>query len=149
MKSRVYKLLIVLILLSISIKYRINYYLEYKKNGDYNFLLMSNKDDVYDRLLYLENFESKKEFNTLLNKLLSEMNNDLLTKEAAIRYINESNKKEYLSRLVEIKYKYNNINQDSTWVIITGSKINRINKIRNSFILFYLDETINKLDKLQ
>jgi len=115
--------------------------------GSDKFIFESDKDNVYSNLLLVKRTKKTSEFDQLLKDFLNNKNKDLLTKEAVIRYIRENKKRENLNDLILVRNSFESINEDSVWTIEIEKNRFRSNKLKNSVIVPYLNETINELSE--
>ncbi|MGC4099966.1 hypothetical protein [Ferruginibacter sp.] len=120
-------------------------YIDLYFKGSYTYVFEGDKDDSYDNLLFVKKVKGIKESDQLVKTFLNAANNDLLTKESAIRYINEFNRKEYLPYLLQVKEDFQKMNIDSTWEVKVTDNYSRSCKLRNAYVSSYLDETIKKI----
>lgn len=126
-------------------------YLVLMKKGAYTFLIESDKDNVFDRLLYVREVKGDKEFYRIIDYLISSQNTDMLTQESAVRFIRENSRKEFLPDLLRLKSHLSKIDPDSIWDTKIDESRGRSNRLRNSVLLSNLNSTIDtfKLDTLQ
>ena len=107
----------------------------------YTYLISSDKDDVYERLLHLKQSE-KEAFDSLLLGLISPEYPDMLSQNAAIRYIRENRRSEFLPELFNLETYYGHLNQDSVWYTYINDQRLRNNVVRNSALISDLEKTI-------
>lgn len=113
----------------------------------YTYLINSDKDNVFERLLVIK--QSRKEgFDDFLVMLISPENKDMLSQNAAIRFIRENRLPEFLPDLNSLYKHYGKIAQDSVWYTQIDDTRVRSNQIRNSVLLWDLDKTITMLNDL-
>lgn len=126
-------------------------YLVLMQKGAYAFLIESDKDNVFDRLLYVREVKGDKEFYRIIDYLISPENTDMLTQEAAVRYLRENSRKEFLPDLLRLKSHLSKIDPDSTWDTKIDENRVRSNWLRNSVLLSNLNSTIDtfNLDTLE
>lgn len=122
-------------------------YVSLKNKGAYTFLIESDKDNAYERLLYIKSVNGDKKFELFLTELLSATNTDMLTQLMALRYIRENERKEYLPNLIELNNRLNKINPDSTWETKVSARYSRTNKTQNSALLYDLQRTIKEFEE--
>lgn len=138
---------ILFIILCFSFLSYFNYdFLKLKLTDKYYFIQKSDSDDLYQNLLLVKKYETEKEFDELFLYLLSNQNIDLLSKRIAIRYINENNLTKYLELLKKIKSHYQNFPKDSSWNYKVSENEFRSYKIGNSYLVLYLNQTINEFE---
>lgn len=142
MKKRTLKLIILFSLMFIlgSVLY-VKWQENNLKKDPQSYLLASDKDNVYERLLILKE-DSDLNFDSLLLELISPKNTDMLVQNSAIRYIKENEKREFLPDLIKLQNFYSKLNQDSIWYTKVNKKRSRANSLRDSELIYYLDKTI-------
>ncbi len=119
---------------------------ELKKKGAYSFLMESDKDNVYQRLVFIERKIGKDSFNLLVTYLVGPENKDMLTQNAAIRHIRENKDVLFLSNLIELQESYEKVSPDSIWYT-EGLDVTRLNRIKGSVLISDLNKTIQILEK--
>ncbi len=114
--------------------------------GGYAFVIKGDKDNVYERLLLVERTIPEKEFNELLDTLLNKNHPDLLTMEAAIRYVKENHLTAQKAKLVSIQDHFESIRRDSVWEFKYDEGKYRSNYLENAHIVPYLSSAISELE---
>ncbi len=142
-----YKILLTIILVGLLVGYLTFDYVKLEIVGINEFVLKSDKDNMYNNILLVKKHKERQEFDELITFLLSKQNVDLLSKEMAIRYVKENKNKVYISHLKEIQKEFQNIPLDSVWTYKITENKNRSNKLKNANIVPLLDEAIKSLEK--
>lgn len=119
-------------------------YLSNSKNA-FKFIYKSNKDDIYDNLLYVKDNLRRDTFLGVINALLDSSNSDLMSKEAAFRYIYEYDEKGFLEQLIQIRMESKTKSSDSTWETKISKNSYRVNFFDNHFYS-NLNSAIHKLE---
>lgn len=120
-------------------------YINLTKKGNYRFVFESDKDNVFENLIYVKKIKGEAEFNKLIKQFLADENGDLLTKQAAIRFIFENRRVEFLDDLILVQKNFETISPDSTWVIQIEQGRFREGGLKDAAIIPYLNETIIEL----
>ncbi len=123
---------------------------ELKEKGSLNFLIQSDKDDMWTNLLFIKRNSDSLQFDSLLTSVLSPSNLDLNSIIAVNRYIKFSKRSDFLP---EIKNKYTqliSIGTDSCWTTTVRKNYSRKNSLKGSpTVLVDLSQTISKMDTMQ
>lgn len=120
---------------------------QYNKKGPYQFLLTSDKDDVYSHLLYIENKMNEKQFDQFIREIYSEKNLELLSIAIVTNHIEFNNKVQYLELLKQKLKQLQHIQPDSTWYTKVSSNYLRQNSVtENSSAVYDLKKAIAKFD---
>jgi hypothetical protein len=118
-------------------------YLDLWHKGNNQFLLESDKDNVYKRLKFIKDHETESNFNQLVEHILYQDTIDLMLYQAIIRYVHENNKKDYLNSLICLQDRLNKISPDSVWTIKVDQINGRLNCVKNALIVYDLDKVIH------
>jgi len=114
--------------------------------GPLKFVRMSDKDDIYENLLFVRESVDSTSFESLIDTLLGKGNIDNLSKETALRFIRENTVVTRLHVLKEMKAELDSLPDDAdTFFRVTGFS-SRGSNARSPFLLQSLSETILVLE---
>lgn len=126
--QRKYKILVTGVLISFISYFTFNL-LKLEVVGAKEFVLKSDKDNMYENILIVKKYKNQREFENMISFLLSSRNIDLLSKQMAIQYVKESQRKDYINQLKKIKIEFNEIPIDSVWNYEVSTRKYRSNNL--------------------
>ncbi len=132
-------------------------YVKLYRKGSYKFISeatagdmeYSSSESVYYGIKYVKKIKGEEELNQLLTSFISPTNENCLTQGAAIQYILQNKKVEYLDELKILQKHIEHINQlkpDSVWTVSLRPQYLKECSF-NDYYVEYLNEVIKKLEK--
>ena len=111
-----------------------------------DYVMRGDKDDIYDRLELVQRAKGQTVLDQTIRSVIDQDPPDMLAQQAAVRYIREHRRLEYLPDVRRLLSHYETLNTDTTWITLIPNGDRRMNSTKNSALVADLKWTINEIE---
>lgn len=112
-----------------------------------DYVLSGDKDNIHERLELVQSAKGQTVLDQTIRSVIDKDPPDMLAQQAAIRYIREHRRLEYLPDVRRLLSYYETLDLDSTWVTVGPNGDRRMNSTKNSALVSDLLWTINEIEQ--